>query len=106
MTKSQIGTHKRPTNVRVNRLFDHKQQIQSRTSANRSGWETIEYVRKGWISIQWGKVKSWFGGLFKSTTIEALDLREKHPRGHGAKWLRQTFHQNLKMVSTRDGRPV
>ncbi len=36
--------------------------------------------------------------------ISALDLTKS--RGAGALWLRQTFSENLKMISTRDGRPV
>lgn len=28
------------------------------------------------------------------------------PRGAGAWWLRRVFSQDLKMVSTRDGKPV
>jgi len=105
MTKSKTGTHKRPVNVPVHHFFDKKSQFQSQ-SARTNKWETVEYVSKGWLSIKWGKFKSWFGGWFKTKSITTLDLREDSPRGAGAAWLRQTFSPKLKMVSTRDGRPV
>ncbi len=107
MTKSQTGTVKRPMNVPVHHFFDKKSQIQSRTRANKGGWETIDYVSVGWFGRKLRQFRSWFGRWFGgSGAMDALDLREKNPRGHGAAWLRQTFGQNLKMISTRDGKSV
>ncbi len=107
MTKSQTGTVKRPMNVPVHHFFDKKSQIQSQNFRTRK-WETVDYVSVGWIRRVWGRFTGWLGGWFGygGDCIDALDLREKNPRGHGAAWLRQTFSQNLKMISTRDGKPV
>ena len=105
MTKSKMGTHKRPINVPVTPMFDKKRQIQSKNIRTRK-WEAIEYTRVGWITTKWRKVTRWFNRFFSIRAIRNLDLTDKTGRADGAKWLRGVFHQNLKMTSTRDGKPV
>lgn len=48
----------------------------------------------------------WFQSIGSSTAIAKLDLTDKSGRSDGARWLRGVFGQQLKMRSTRDGKPV
>ena len=107
MVKSNVrSARRRQTNRRLDRGFDKKQQLKVRGFNRHIDREPI--VRLSKPQIIWNRIIRWFRGwgLFSSTTIGELDLRSDSPRGAGAFWLRQNFHQNLRMRSTRDGRPV
>lgn len=87
-------------------LFDKK--ISYEVNDRHRGKQQREYIRQGRVSNLLRLMSSWFGGLFRSAPIPALDLSGKRPRDHGAVYLRSVFPRLKKnnMVSTRDGRPV
>jgi len=107
MVKSNVrSVRRRQVNRRLSQNFDKKQQLKVRGFDRHIDREPI--VRLSKTRIRWNRIKKWFSNLrwFRTSSIDELDLRSNSPRGAGAAWLRANFHQNLKMISTRDGRPV
>ena len=113
MVKSNVRTAvRRQVNQQFGQHYDKRQQMQVRNYQNKdfvSGQRTstkIGITRRFINSIKFYWRKFW------SPFATSLDLSKdslfgsKPGRGAGAFWLRQTFHQNLKMRSTRDGRKV
>jgi hypothetical protein len=88
-------------------LFDRK--VKFETKDRWGNKQQKEYVRQGRINNVIRRIGLYLSGLFKpSKKIQALDLRSDPSRGHGAEYLRSLWPalRNMKMVSTRDGRPV
>ena len=94
---------------RSNARFAHEMQnFAERELAKRKAREDTKIRNK--IKNAAIDVRDFVGGMFRrfasfdSKRVATLDLTSS--RGAGALWLRQTFGHQLKMISTRDGKPV
>ncbi len=107
MTKSSMGAAKmRRTNIRIQHQEHHIRETQAR-SYSAAARRTAPNSRVNIFVRFYRRLSRWFGGLFSGpdfTSIATLDLTSD--RAAGVVWLRQTFSKNLKMISTRDGKPV
>jgi len=109
MAKSSMGAARmRQTNRRI-----QHQEKAIRETAAREHRQHIRQIAKApppsAIRQIVSRISKWFSGLFSGDlkAISALDFRiDRGDRGRGARQLRAIFGQNLKMRSTRDGRPV
>ena len=122
MTKSSMrSAGLRKMNLRVQRAtVDRREQLQARAYESRKERHVrtpeVVAVTKWYRGIV-KSVRTFLGNFFRggrSKSIRNLDLTTgagRHAlfgtgRDAGAYWLRSVFGQNLKMVSTRDGRKV
>jgi len=111
------GTVRRRVNTQpVGTRYDKRQQLKARAYGNVAHSRVATDKAGGSLSkirAYWRRATSFLWDLFSwggHAAIDDLDLTDgaifSIRRGAGAAWLRGTFHGNLKMISTRDGRAV
>ena len=123
MVKSNVrSVRRRQTNRRIqNAEYNRRQQLDTRAYKTKDH-ERAHAPKSGGliprVRVYARRVADFLRGLFTGRTagtgIRGLDLRIPNiaggkfgaKRNAGAKWLRSVFGESLKMVSTRDGRPV
>ena len=120
MTKSNVrAVRRRRTNERIAHQYDQVQQAKVRAYQERAieKRETMVAKRSSLFSKAVNYVRRALRSFVRFlrpnySSIRGLDLRdgglfgETRKRDAGAQQLRAWFGTNLKMVSTRDGRPV
>lgn len=124
MTKSKMtSVRRRRTNQRIQRQYDREKQArvrqyQERSFKARTTAGIAGLAWSGWFRKTIRRVTNFFNRMFSpGGALQRLDLRHSDAerfgpfnpasrRNAGAEYLRHMFGGNLKMVSTRDGRPV
>jgi len=115
MVKSNVRTAvRRQVKQQFGQHYDKRQQMQVRNYSDRSFISGQRQATKiSLIRRFTNQLRKWWGKFWIiPSALSSLDLSHdtlfgnKPGRGAGALWLRQIFHANLKMVSTRDGRRV
>lgn len=128
MTRSNVrSVRRRQTNQRIQRQYDKEKQsrvhqYQQRSFEARQNATIAGDAWKGWYRKTIRYLANMFSGLFGRSafrSIRKLDLRASdasrfgafrfnRARDTGAAWLRNNVAggYNLKMISTRDGKPV
>ena len=122
MAKSSMGAARMR---RSNRRIQHQANAIRKTQMRVYRQQSRQIARDQ--ATAWGKIIAiyqhaitWFGGFFDEIfsygfdtplgalgAIKSLNLTiDQGDRGRGARQLRAIFGQQLKMISTRDGKPV
>lgn len=110
MAKSNMrAARMRRTNRHIQVIERRQRQMRyAEYAQHRHSTSSSKFINS-WLD-QAKSIFRWFGdflgGLFSRATPGIASLNLTSDRGAGAVWLRQTFNQNLRMRSTRDGKPV